>query len=547
MTAASAYPAVLPAWNVLDEPWIPVRDFAGKVHHVGIADALLRAAEWSDLAVTEPPSYIAMHRLLLAVVHRALTGHHGKWTTRDRARWIVTGIPAAPLQAYFLAWRDRFWVFHPTHPFMQVAALASAAETADKLRPWTLISMASSSGNTPVVFDHAVDTVPSSQPIRLALLTLLGFLQCATGGLVKTFRDSDKAGPLSNTAAVLPRGKSLAQTYMLALHPFRTQDLDLPTWERSPPQPADLSGPATLATGPNDRYTRLARAVLFSPNATTTHVEHLRFGAGVALLESDLAPDPMAAYRINKDGKPIRLRFEEGRASWRDLPSLLPEPAGKTAIPPAVLSWAADLVEASGEPVGAEGVVVAGIASNQAKLERWRLDWIVLPNVLLADAGAAQEVRAQIARAEALHGRVQAVCVRLLAALMPDPNHKDTRARATQLLQAGPTTSVFYAAIERALPEMLSGIASAARLSDADAVATTHKVWTDACTSAARSAWSATRATLGKSTRVLRADAKVYPLFFHILKEFSEHGMSQTAVVTPTPSPLNEPGEREHE
>src|SRR5690606_17102909 len=112
---------------------------------------------------------------------------------------------------YLEHWRERFWLFHPECPFMQVAVLAEAEETRDKRKPWTQIALASANGNTPVVFDHAFDGAPTAIRPAAAVGTLLGFLQFAPGGLVKALRDSDKAGALANTAAVLPLGTNLAQ------------------------------------------------------------------------------------------------------------------------------------------------------------------------------------------------------------------------------------------------------------------------------------------------------------------------------------------------
>src|SRR5690606_22058210 len=113
------------------------------------------------------------------------------------------------MTTYLEKWRDRFWLFHPEHPFVQVADLATAAETGEKFKPWTQIDLASVSGNAPVVFNHSVDTAPGAISPLHAIRTLLGFLQCTPGGLVKVFRDADKAGPLANTAATLPLGESL--------------------------------------------------------------------------------------------------------------------------------------------------------------------------------------------------------------------------------------------------------------------------------------------------------------------------------------------------
>ena len=118
-----------PAFNLLDEPWIPVRTLAGEVCEVSLTQVLLEADQIAALAETSPPNLIALYRLLLAVLHRALTTHHGPWKDADRARWYREGLPEAPIRAYLEQWRERFWLFHPEYPFMQVAAVADAPET----------------------------------------------------------------------------------------------------------------------------------------------------------------------------------------------------------------------------------------------------------------------------------------------------------------------------------------------------------------------------------------------------------------------------------
>ena len=206
-------------FNLLDEPWLPVRLGDGQVCDLGLLELFERAGEISALAETSPPSLIAQYRLLLAITHRALSQARGRWTDVDRARWYQQGLPNDAIREYLQQWRERFWLFHPQQPFMQVAALAEVEETRDKQKPWTQISLASANGNVPVVFDHSCDLTPRFISAADALRALLGFLQFTPGGLVKTIRDSDKAGALANTAAVMPLGASLAQSLCLALHP----------------------------------------------------------------------------------------------------------------------------------------------------------------------------------------------------------------------------------------------------------------------------------------------------------------------------------------
>lgn len=520
-----------PIFNLLDEPWIPVRTHAGEVIEVSLSETLLNARNYAALAETSPPNLIALYRMLLAALHRALTTQHGQWRDTDRARWFREGLPEAPIRAYLEHWRERFWLFHPSEPFMQVAALAEADETREKLKAQTQVALEGANGNTPAMFDHSQDEAPSAASFAQASRNLLGFLQFTPGGLVKTVRDSDKAGALANTAAVMPIGADLSETLLLGLHPFDARRVDdLPNWERSKPTIAMLRADPTMASGPNDRYTRLSRAVLLASAAggggPACEVRQLRFAAGLALDEDPNAPDPMACYRVNKEGKAIRISYSEGRAIWRDLPSLVPDPSKSKDIPAAILGWAANLYSALGQWDASLQILTAGLASDQAKLLRWRAERIELPKALLMQADAAEFLRLQVRFAEETHSRLRSLHASLIAQTMPDPDHKDTKTRAKTILANGPAAAVFFSAAERALPRLMQQIASG----DFDAA---DRDWKATLAEAAKQSWAATRRSLGDSPAVLRADARTWPRFIGLLNTLVPP--AQTATLTPKP------------
>lgn len=505
-----------PAFNLLDEPWIPVRTHAGEVIEVSLSDAVLGARNYAALAETSPPNLIAQYRLLLAVLHRSLTTRIGKWNDADRARWFREGLPEGPVREYLAQWRDRFWLFHPSDPFMQVAALAKAAETREKFKARTQVVLEGANGHTPVIFDHSLDDEPTPSTFASACRNLLGFLQFTPGGLVKVLRDSDKAGALSNTAAVMPTGENLSQTLLLSLHPFdgRRPD-DLPAWERTAPTISMLRAGPTLASGPNDRYTRLSRAVLLSPvddeAGLEHHVRRIRFAAGVALDEDPNAPDPMACYRINKEGKAIRISYSGGRSIWRDLPSLVPDPSKSRDIPAAILGWAANLYAVLDQWDAPVQILTAGLASEKAKLVRWRSERIELPKAMLTNPDAAEFLRLEVRFAEEVFSRLRSLYADLIAQTMPDPKHKDTKSRARDILANGPTAATFFSTAERTLPRLMQQIASG----DIDAA---DRDWKITLAEAAKQSWAATRRNLGDSPAVLRADARIWPRFNGLLK-----------------------------
>lgn len=492
------------SFNLLDQPWLPVRLHDGRVCDLGLLELFERAGEISALAETAPPGLIAQYRLLLAIVHRALSRAQGRWTDADRARWYRQGLPVEAVRDYLEHWRERFWLFHPEQPFMQVAALAEAAETRDRHKPWSQISLASANGNTPVVFDHSCDLAPRPIAAADALRILLGFLQFTPGGLVKTIRDADKAGALANTAAVMPLGASLVQSLCLALHsPTQTGHEDVPGWELAPPSIAQLRGEPQLATGPNDRYSRQTRAVLLLPDEQG-RVQWIRFAAGIALADDAQAPDPMASYRAGSNGL-VRLSFTEGRAFWRDLPALLPDAEGLASQPAAVLGWAANLQFLLG---GSEQpLLVAGLASDQAKLLRWRAERIGLPAALLASMDCANDLRRQLQRAEELFGDVRMLAVGMLTEILPDSAGKDSWAKACSLFDAGPAPALYFATAERALGRLMALLGSG----DPDALDEAETLWQRTLLAAAQAAWQSACDTLGRSPKALRAEARAYP------------------------------------
>jgi CRISPR system Cascade subunit CasA len=501
-----------PHYNLLDEPWLPVRLADGGVAHLGLLEVFQRGGEVVALAETAPPSLVAEYRLLLAIVHRALVRSLGTWKDQDRVRWYRHGLPVADIEAYLNHWRDRFWLFHAEHPFMQVATLGNAEETRDKRKPWTQISLASANGNAPVVFDHALDSTPSAIDAPAAVAHLLGFLQFTPGGLVKTLRDADKAGALVNTAAVLPVGETLAQTLCLALHapplPGQPQD-DLPAWERPALTLAQLRGDPVQASGPNDRFTRQSRAVLLEREEDGC-VRWLRFAAGLALAEDPHAPDPMACYRPGSNGL-VRVGFTEGRALWRDLPAMVPAPQeGYQAA--SVMQRAAGLHQVMGRDGQVQSLLVAGVASDQAKLLRWRQEQVLLPKALLVDPACALDLRGHMALAEAVHQQLRHLATDLVAATLPDPGSKDTRSRARDLVESGPLSRSYFAAAERALPSLMDKIA-------ADRPEEALTFWHGALRQAAEQAWRRLVALLGMSARALQAEARLGPRLHGLLRK----------------------------
>jgi len=108
----------LEKFNLIDEPWIPVLK-GGRVVEVGIGEALLRAHEFARIETPSPLEEAVLHRLLLAVLHRALSGPRCPEDVLDW--WRKGGFPQDPIRDYLNRFRDRFFLFHPEAPSLEQA------------------------------------------------------------------------------------------------------------------------------------------------------------------------------------------------------------------------------------------------------------------------------------------------------------------------------------------------------------------------------------------------------------------------------------------
>src|SRR5690606_37287953 len=142
-------------------------------------------------------------------------------------------------------------------------------------------------------------------------------------------------------------------------------------------------------------------------------------------------------------------------------------------------------------------LLVAGLASDKAKLLRWRSEQIVLPASLLADPDKASYLRKLVGEAESLGTELRKLASLMLAETLPDAQSKDTRERARSIVDAGPLDATYFAHVERALPRVLMLLAD-------DQWEEAESDWRNALQQSAYVAWRQLLATIGRSLRALR-------------------------------------------
>ena len=317
-----------PSFNVLDEPWIPCMDLQGNYRNFGIRDLLAAAHELRAIRFQNPLSDVAVLRVLLAVIHRAING------PRNGAEWknmYSEGRFGEQISGYLDRWHHRFDLFSNDKPFYQTPGLAVVDATGREV-PQTagLITLGISSGNNKTLFDHTLDDAPVRLTPAEAAASLLTAQMFSLGGLNKKttnlfgYQQSFLNGAMVNGIFIILTGNILFETLMLNLliydggnEPIPVTPQDCPVWERE-----DLG--VTSATTPRgylDYLTCKCRHIRLVPssieNETTVEYVHLAQGEAFPMVEN-----PGVFRRKNKKGEWYAPSLDVNRLVWRDSTAL---------------------------------------------------------------------------------------------------------------------------------------------------------------------------------------------------------------------------------
>ena len=208
-------------FNLIDEPWIPVRFLDGKRDELGIQETLLRAKEIAVIEDPSPSVTAALHRFLLAVLYRALMGP----TDIEQAKaFFKEGFPEKKIRSYLKEWRDRFFLFDDKFPFGQHPKISI-----EEIEPWTKLTAEFNSRSNKVLFDHTDVKFPSSRsPSECAKWIISTMSFSVSGG------SGYYTSPNPNAVMCIPIGINLGETlcFCLIWQKKGVIEEDLPQWER---------------------------------------------------------------------------------------------------------------------------------------------------------------------------------------------------------------------------------------------------------------------------------------------------------------------------
>jgi CRISPR system Cascade subunit CasA len=371
-----------PRFNLTVEPWIPVvwRDGRRTPERVSLRDAFALGTEILDLA-GGPHERVALLRLLICVAQAALNG------PPTRAAWGKLGPPQdatfsdlkAKVAAY-LALHDqthpdgKFWLFHPTYPFLQVAGLSAppqkktkghkdeSSEVEDEEGPVRaeknveLLELRCARDNTSTLFDQSGGTGRhfSDAELVVMLLTYLNFAPGQPEGLAlwngnETLSKGGKPAkggkcyaaecPCTVESAVhaFVQGHCLLETVHLNLVPanelkglgFDDATLGQPVWEIGTAALREQTKQSAPLTSYLQRLVPLSRLAKLNPNRQTmiltNGVEYSPFlyDAQGKRTGIHIRPPSTAFFALKKKGQETTVdKFvsaEPGKSFWRVL------------------------------------------------------------------------------------------------------------------------------------------------------------------------------------------------------------------------------------
>ncbi|MEW5721732.1 MAG: type I-E CRISPR-associated protein Cse1/CasA [Thermodesulfobacteriota bacterium] len=226
-------------FNLIDEPWIPCLDRNGKTTDHSLRDTLFRAHELNEIVHVSPLVVSALHRFLLAVLHRVYGPKNmGAWVELwAKGRWSEEA-----LRDYLEKWRDRFYLFDQERPFFQFANIYKKHKVPADPRFVQSLAQELASGNNKVLFDHTHEHVAVSWTPAEAAKYLLAYQAYAIRGGISHvsgeetvyFRDA----PLTRGYTVLALGDNLFETLALNLISESTRKFESPKddalfWEKT--------------------------------------------------------------------------------------------------------------------------------------------------------------------------------------------------------------------------------------------------------------------------------------------------------------------------
>lgn len=377
------------SFNLLHEAWITVVDQALQPQEISLLGLFAQWKDFREIQADNPPTTLAIHRFLLAILHRAYQGpkdiDHWEEIQQDDGKQAIV---------YLEKWCDRFDLFHPEYPFMQ------DVEIPEESSGDVYLAHVLHGNNTSTVFCHEHEWSHSSLSIPEAARLVLRLHNFDTGGRKTGATESAAVLPMMDAANVLVKGQNLCETLLLNLIQYDGDEKpcvatgdDLPCWERLAQKPKER-----LPVGYIDYLTYQWRRVkLFVRGDRVVRV---------ALHPGDRLPKDLSAsqwecgiaYRMTKKGW-MTVRLNQSRSLWRDSAVFL-QSSSEASSCPRILEWVANLKAEQDLIQSTVHLQVLGLNVDNAKPLGWTSQQFAAPLLYLKNKALWQSLSSAIAIAE---------------------------------------------------------------------------------------------------------------------------------------------------
>lgn len=357
------------SFNLVDEPWIRARDGDGNVREFSLSELFLEASRLQCLANDLPTQDFAILRVLLAILQRSIAPNLDEEDDPVEVwgkLWDAKELPIDDIAAYLEKWHDRFDLFDPEKPFMQVAGLQATNGDISETK-----KMISDVPDGTPLFTIKTEESFGKLAFGEAARWLVHIHAFDTAG-IKTGTVGDpgvkggKSYPIGtgwagNLGGLVLEGQTVRETLLLNLVLWDGEDEellspdDLPAWERDG-RAYGVEG--RLPSGCADIFTWQSRKIFLKAEADGVIGLVLTNGDKLSSFNMNKV-EPMTGWRRSpKQEKklgitPVYLPATHfaSRALWRGLDSVFSRSSdeeSKTFLLPGIIAWAEHLSDANG-------------------------------------------------------------------------------------------------------------------------------------------------------------------------------------------------------
>jgi CRISPR system Cascade subunit CasA len=453
---------VPPSFNLVNEPFIPCFVEEGPPVERGLRELLVNAHKIVEIRDESPLVTVALHRLLLAILHRC---YQGPRKPAERVAIRKAGMfDADRINAYLDQWADRFDLFHEKHPFFQRAGFTTKEPSGINRLAQEL-----SRGNNAALFDHTTDEPPPALTPAQAVRLVIAEQAFAVGG-GKSDTGNTTHAPLVSGAVVLARGDNLFETLWLNLTKFTDKEPiaslsdDTPVWERPPTEPHKQPG---RPRGYLDYLTWQSRTLRLHPEEVDGRVvvRRVSYAQGRKLETSAGFFDPMIAFhRRDKKDPFLPVRFNEFRDLWRDSAALfqVSEQHQVYDRAPTTLHTLTAFELKEVLPRSARyRLSVFGLCTDKAKVNFWRHETLPLPLGYFDRPELVEELKRSLDLAEsvkdALRKAAWAAAANRLAA---NADTSPDKGRVGEVVDSFAPDRLYWSRLERPFRDLLVSLAA---------------------------------------------------------------------------------------